>query len=192
MIVQPHYNHTDPPLLAGVCAICCSSDTNVQDKNEIIFCDRCDMAVHVFCYGQTRFSDEIQGDLEAVKKAKFVCDHCQLQPSRGTNKCILCRKAGGALRQNEKGEWFHVACVLADPALNFNIGAKASCAQPKALCPRKNNCVRCMRSSIKYPPGTPAKQSCSLMNCLHPDQGRRVVCCGCKEKACHVACAQGA
>ena len=155
----------------------------------MIFCDSCDMAVHVFCYGQTRFSDEIQGDLEHAKKANFVCDHCHLKPRGAT--CIFCCKAEGALRQTDKGQWAHVGCVLADPTLNFNISEKASCAQERGLlCPRWKSCVRCLRSSIKFPTGT-TKLSCSLTNCLHPDQGRRVVCCGCKETACHVSCAQG-
>ena len=37
------------------CAIC--KDPDVYDNNEIIFCDKCDVAVHQTCYGVTTVPD---------------------------------------------------------------------------------------------------------------------------------------
>ena len=34
----------------ALCAICGGGDSNKLDANEIVFCERCDVAVHQKCY----------------------------------------------------------------------------------------------------------------------------------------------
>lgn len=35
----------------ALCAICGGGDSDKDDANEIVFCERCDVAVHQKCYG---------------------------------------------------------------------------------------------------------------------------------------------
>lgn len=35
----------------ALCAVCGGGDSSRDDGNEIVFCERCDVAVHQRCYG---------------------------------------------------------------------------------------------------------------------------------------------
>lgn len=46
---------TDSSLLCQVCAVCL--DGNVYEENEIVFCEKCELPVHQYCYGIDRVPD---------------------------------------------------------------------------------------------------------------------------------------
>jgi hypothetical protein len=71
------------------CLICGRSD--YDDGNEIGFCDKCQMSVHLKCYGLG--SDGFVND--------FVCDQCKVFGVEAGMlvKCKLCAIHGGVLTQ---------------------------------------------------------------------------------------------
>lgn len=90
-----------------VCSIC--GDGDVEAKNDILFCDLCDTAVHQVCYG----TDEVPPD-------HWFCDPCASVgfEARGA-RCIICNVEGGALKRTTNKKWAHVVCGLCIPELYF-------------------------------------------------------------------------
>lgn len=86
------------------CAIC--DDSDYDDQNMIVFCDRCELAVHQLCYGVPQLPD-----------GPWVCRSC----SEGAQnaKCRLCSQRGGALKPVESGGWAHILCATWIPETGF-------------------------------------------------------------------------
>ncbi|GMF19268.1 unnamed protein product [Phytophthora lilii] len=87
----------------GTCVVC--FDGQSPETNPIIFCDRCELAVHQRCYGMAK-----------VPSNEFICDRCRaaregLDPVRDVF-CQLCSLADGAFKRTIDGKWVHVVCAL--------------------------------------------------------------------------------
>ena len=91
-----------------ICAVCFEGWT--EPANQILFCEKCDIAVHQGCYG-----------VSAVPEGDWLCAPCErgLQPTQ--QKCVLCPFMGGALRPvGEHGDYIHVCCVIWLPEIGYS------------------------------------------------------------------------
>jgi len=85
-----------PEEIAECCGVCFDGDS--YDDNKILFCDKCDIAVHQVCYG-----------IHQIPKGDWLCRACS---SRGAAKsCFLCSVKGGALKPTTDGRWAHLFCA---------------------------------------------------------------------------------
>lgn len=96
-------NDTDEPIDDGTCVVC--FDGQSPESNPIVFCDRCDLAVHQGCYG-----------LVTLPNNEFFCDRCSIE-DRGEDPassvfCQLCSLRDGAFKRTVDGKWVHVVCAL--------------------------------------------------------------------------------
>uniref|UniRef100_A0A7S1G3S2 Uncharacterized protein n=1 Tax=Bicosoecida sp. CB-2014 TaxID=1486930 RepID=A0A7S1G3S2_9STRA len=95
----------------AVCVVC--MDGTVTDGNEILFCEKCDVAVHQMCYG-----------VAVVPEDDWYCTPCDMDEDVRTVRCALCKCDGGALKPTalvgRKRRWAHVACVNWVPGATFN------------------------------------------------------------------------
>uniref|UniRef100_A0AAV1VBH3 Uncharacterized protein n=1 Tax=Peronospora matthiolae TaxID=2874970 RepID=A0AAV1VBH3_9STRA len=87
----------------GTCVVC--FDGQSPETNPIIFCDRCELAVHQRCYG-----------MDKVPSNEFICDRCLatqdgLDPASDVF-CQLCSLNDGAFKRTIDGKWVHVVCAL--------------------------------------------------------------------------------
>lgn len=116
----------------ALCAIC--AEGHSEAPNQIVFCERCDIAVHQKCYGISRVPD-----------GEWLCWPCRFYEDRlkragkrphevraprwqqttspdGGGKadvaafeettCALCPVRRGAFKRTLKGEWAHVVCAM--------------------------------------------------------------------------------
>ncbi|EFJ52654.1 hypothetical protein VOLCADRAFT_47045, partial [Volvox carteri f. nagariensis] len=86
------------------CAIC--GDGLSVDPNMIVFCERCDIAVHQHCYGSEvrpkRWEMEARG-----------ITHAELPGGSLAVSCCLCPVRQGAFKRTVDGKaWAHVVCAL--------------------------------------------------------------------------------
>jgi len=120
------------------CAVC--GDGHSEAPNQIIFCERCDVAVHQRCY-----------DVTVVPEGEWLCWPCALheeeermagksqhdirpprwhtmqhEPMGGGArdvKCALCPIKYGAFRQTvDRSSWVHQACAMWTPELYLRPG----------------------------------------------------------------------
>ena len=111
----------------AVCNVCGDGDST--DDNPILYCEgkRCEVAVHMLCYG-----------VQAVPKGKWLCDACGAKKKKKGVKlrCVLCPVEGGALRRvTTLGKvvpaagagseaWAHLACALWTPEVGLDDPSK--------------------------------------------------------------------
>ncbi|KAF9601388.1 hypothetical protein IFM89_019241 [Coptis chinensis] len=78
-----------------VCHVCCLGDLGEQ-ANQLLVCDSCKVTVHQKCYGVEELSDGV-----------WLCSWCQYCSENGveliSTPCLLCPKAGGALKPVASG-----------------------------------------------------------------------------------------
>jgi hypothetical protein len=100
-----------------VCCVC--ADGDCEDDNEILFCDRCDIAVHQECYGITGGIPE--GEWYCAPCSLLISQgHVKISPSTPQYACAVCWQKGGAMRrlQIEKKNFKATLSILranADP-----------------------------------------------------------------------------
>lgn len=88
------------------CNVCGESET--QNEDFLVLCDRCNMAVHQSCYG-----------VAYIPEGNWLCRTCLLCP-RGQPKCCLCLTPGGALKRTSAGnKWAHLLCALLTPGVTI-------------------------------------------------------------------------
>jgi hypothetical protein len=71
------------------CQVCFLSD--FQNLNHIMFCDVCDIGVHMRCYGIESIEDDEEG---------FICDICVQMKKRKSfheMQCFICKLKGEGL-----------------------------------------------------------------------------------------------
>ncbi|KAL8274567.1 hypothetical protein Esti_001470 [Eimeria stiedai] len=115
----------------GKCDVCGGAEST--EENAIVFCDACDVPVHLSCYG-----------LDAVPPGDWFCEFCRDALNReaaaaaegapgeaasaaaaercSSNSsshgaafprcCCLCPRRSGALLQCKEGPWVHASCAL--------------------------------------------------------------------------------
>lgn len=76
------------------CSVC--NDEN-DIENPITKCGKCDLQVHVLCYGIKNVDN-------------FVCSPCNDQASDA--QCAICNKLGGAMKKTTDNRWAHVLCTF--------------------------------------------------------------------------------
>ena len=125
------------------CQVC--RDPESYEDNQILFCDGCNVAVHMVCYGLT-----------SLPVGSWLCDTCENSILR--KECALCPNLGGALKATVDGRWVHVSCALWIPEIYFKdpesrsavAGLSDICEERfKLVCSlcklRKGACVQCCR-----------------------------------------------
>jgi len=92
----------NPEEIAECCGVCFDGDS--YDENPILFCDKCDVAVHQSCYG-----------IKKVPEGDWLCKACSARGGR--KSCCLCTVPGGALKPTVDGRWAHLFCAQWIPEL---------------------------------------------------------------------------
>ncbi|PIO62961.1 PHD-finger [Teladorsagia circumcincta] len=89
----------------AACDICLAVDSEPDD--EMVFCDGCNLCVHMSCYG-----------LQELPPDEWLCMKCRLCYGRNPS-CLLCPTIGGALKCTDTNQWAHVVCALWIPECRF-------------------------------------------------------------------------
>ncbi|KAJ1685473.1 hypothetical protein LUZ63_016863 [Rhynchospora breviuscula] len=92
-----------------VCAVCQSTDGEPSDP--IVFCDGCDLMVHVSCYGNPL--------IKLIPEGDWFCLACSSKAPKKEKRCCLCPMKGGALKPTVDDKWAHVMCSLLVPEVFF-------------------------------------------------------------------------
>lgn len=144
-----YYDESDPASV--VCSIC--YDGEVYNQNEIVFCDTCDVAVHLQCYG-----------IKKLPSGNWYCCSCAQGLDSVNLQCGICFQNGGALKATEAGTWVHISCYDAIPEIendaSFGLFLDLSDLDKKRfnlkcrLCTNKGACVQCQfkRCSVAIHP----------------------------------------
>ncbi|XP_078164785.1 uncharacterized protein LOC144559594 [Carex rostrata] len=93
-----------------LCAVCQSTDGDPSDP--IVFCDGCDLMVHVSCYGSPL--------IKLIPEGDWFCSACSSKLPQKEKKCCLCPVKGGALKPTVDDKWAHVMCALLVPEVFFH------------------------------------------------------------------------
>ncbi|MES1911080.1 MAG: hypothetical protein MHM6MM_003569 [Cercozoa sp. M6MM] len=109
--------------LSDTCAIC----QGEEDGGDIVYCDGCDVAVHVGCYGFPLSHKIPDGD--------WFCDECAYKrdfPEADLPKCSLCphshdnaqaalgpRCRRGVMKRTSDGRWAHLLCSFWVPEVFY-------------------------------------------------------------------------
>lgn len=95
----------------AACDVCGLSECENDDG--MVFCDGCNMCVHLSCYG-----------LEEAPQEEWHCMRCVLSP-KSNPPCLLCPIQGGAMKCTEvlsdgRMRWAHISCALWIPECKFS------------------------------------------------------------------------
>uniref|UniRef100_A0A0K0DBU9 PHD-type domain-containing protein n=1 Tax=Angiostrongylus cantonensis TaxID=6313 RepID=A0A0K0DBU9_ANGCA len=144
-----------------VCCVC--GDGDVNNVNQIIYCDMCNIAVHQDCYG-----------VPYIPEGQWLCRRCKLSPSAHV-ECCLCPNTSGAFKQTSDGRWAHVICAIWLNEVHFgNLVFLEPIEGVDASLERRCK-LKCLVSVTLFRKKMGACLQCSTRSCL---------------KAFHVTCAQ--
>ena len=112
----------------ALCAVC--AEGHSEAPNQIVFCERCDIAVHQKCYGISRVPDGewlcwpcrfYEDRLKRAGKRPHEVRAPRWQQSGSPKmdmaafkdmRCALCPVQQGAFKRTLEGEWAHVVCAM--------------------------------------------------------------------------------
>ena len=90
----------------AVCDICQSGVD--EEKDKILFCDGCNVAVHQSCYGRGVYPHEPKEDM-------WLCERCVSVYKRNVDprdlRCRFCNDLKGLITRSEKVGWAHDICI---------------------------------------------------------------------------------
>ncbi|KAL6751515.1 PHD-zinc-finger like domain-containing protein [Haematococcus lacustris] len=165
----------------ALCAVC--GDGNSEEPNQILFCERCDLAVHQQCYGLKDKSIRPP----RWQMASLGLTHADLEGGSNAAQCVLCPVRCGAFKRTTDGrDWAHLVCALWQPETSVIPGniceavAKVNRIpadrwhQACGVCSRRQGAVmRCAASHCKatFHPLC-ARRSVARPHWLRPGSGR--------------------
>lgn len=166
------------------CSVCWNSSSGEADK--LVTCGGCQVAVHPACYG-----------MRSIGLGDWKCDKCKLPDRKQINavECSLCPSKAGALRPQDDGRWYHLACMHACPVTFQRLLSKpkqsargATPATPTRSGRPKGKSAKEQMKELPDPPGERWGATCCFCS---KSRGVCVVCCedGCKTTF-HTTCAQ--
>uniref|UniRef100_A0A7S3YZ57 PHD-type domain-containing protein n=1 Tax=Lotharella globosa TaxID=91324 RepID=A0A7S3YZ57_9EUKA len=88
------------------CCVCFSPDS--YDDDQMVYCDKCNIAVHQSCYG-----------VKVIPEGDWFCDKCRDGLEDKDVKCRLCSTRGYAFKKDTKGRHVHSACAFWIPECGF-------------------------------------------------------------------------
>lgn len=80
-----------------------------EPGDPIVFCGRCDLAVHQSCFG-----------IERVPDGDWFCRVCEMYGQKETVRCRYCPLIGGTMKRTVDEDWAHYACAMWQMALRFD------------------------------------------------------------------------
>lgn len=130
------------------CDACIDDYNDVENGDDMVICDKCNVAVHQSCYGHDLLNGFPQGDwfcqrcLLLMKQEKET-GHCDPQSAA----CALCNGMKGALVETNLG-WVHLTCVNWMPDIWFKTGSDYKIVEGKQTQGRGSlSCCFCRRRS---------------------------------------------
>lgn len=87
-------------IVSKVCAVCLELDET--DDNLIVFCDKCSVPVHQYCYG-----------VAVIPEGPWYCNVCAIEGMDvASTLCDLCLQPSGALKPTTvPHRWVHLKCA---------------------------------------------------------------------------------
>ena len=99
--------YENPVLVSKRCQICFEAEdlrvTSSDPGCKFLTCIRCKSSVHLRCYGEANFLDDIH--------TQFTCDRCK-EPFISGQICNICMNSNGYLKFLDSGKWVHPICAL--------------------------------------------------------------------------------
>lgn len=155
-VVSPREDGQDP---SELCDVCCEGEST--EDNMIIFCERCNVAVHQSCYGVPK-----------VPAGPWICRKCSIKEESGKQmKCVLCPVQRGAMKPvhpnscvtctgkpSKEQQWVHLFCsqwipetfiraedtVKMEPVQNLNGINKERFKLLCSICKQRHGaCIQC-------------------------------------------------
>lgn len=128
------------------CAACMIGDSD--DLNQILFCDRCNIAIHQTCYG-----------VRLIPEGEWYCLPCERELNPKELKCILCGCSDGPLKLTNEDTWVHSQCVLWSNVYKFlEPDCYGRAVSVNGCLPSSHPCSLCKKSTgITIP--------CEKLNC---------------------------
>ena len=135
------------------CGVCFDGESYEEDP--IIFCEGCDVAVHLACYG-----------LQKVPEGDWMCRACSTRSSKAVKKqCCLCTCPDGALKPTRDNRWAHLFCAqwipelfisntkAMEPVENMNKLVKERLSMNCVVCKTRNQgaCIQCAYGNCTVP-----------------------------------------
>lgn len=103
-VVTPEDSEDD----GEVCDICGMGYSEPDDM--LVFCDRCNLAVHQGCYGVSK-----------LPEGEWLCSVCRQGRLPQETRCCLCLHEGGAMHRTIDGRFIHLICVYYTPELSLDL-----------------------------------------------------------------------
>lgn len=129
---QQSVNENSRKQLRNKMAQCLVCNDPPEKENQIIKCNKCEVHVHILCYG-----------IENIET--FVCSPCSADVI--DVNCTLCKKYGGALKNTTDEKWVHVVCGLFTKGVIFTDKISMEPVDVTKVKFRKNlKCVFCNES----------------------------------------------
>ena len=100
----------NPSEIDECCGVCFDGDS--YEDNPILFCEKCDVAVHQTCYGIKKIPE---GDWFCKACTALKRDNRVINPR--PKQCCLCTVPGGALKRTSDSRWAHLFCSQWIPEL---------------------------------------------------------------------------
>ena len=142
-----------------ICRVCRGYVSSTSDP--IVFCDGCNLAVHLSCYS---INIPIEDDVP------WYCEVCSLniteenrKPAKETPICGICKQSDGALKRTDPPEmlWVHPVCVWWTPEFEGRSEKLGTLANLRQKEPERES-LRCMLCKV-----VGGAVQCCVSRCLH-------------------------